>query len=466
MSGSIPTGANMDTHRLENFILSRMSETRIPGLSIAIIKGDEVIYARGFGFRDIARGLPATPRTVYGIGSVTKSFTALAILKLVEEGKLSLDDPVEKYIPLKLRSMGEPICIHHLLTHSSGIPALAYAEAFLSGVLELDSTWLPVSTPEDVIAYMSDAENWAVAKPGEKFFYLNEGYVLLGYIISKITGIRYEEYVKRNILGPLAMNRSYFYAEEVEKDLDVAMPYIIDKDGRHIPRRFPFGITADGGLLSNTLDMARYIAMLINRGELNGVRIVSRESIELMERKYIDVPWKVFGDEGYGYGLIITERFLGRKLVEHGGSVIVHTAYMGYLPQERIGVIVLANASGYPLSNIGMYALALALGYDPEKELEFLRIEKVLRLIEGVYETYRGIFRYIVKRHGEFLALVHRNRYGEETTILVPEEVKEDYARFFTFYAGRKLYAEFFINGDKVTLFYERYKLVKTRGAS
>ncbi len=451
---------------MESFILSRMSETRIPGLSIAIVRGDEVVYARGFGFRDITRGLPATPRTVYGTGSVTKSFTALAILKLVEEGKLSLDDPVEKYVPLKLRSMGEPVRIHHLLTHSSGIPALAYAEAFLSGVLELDSTWLPVSTPEDVIAYMSNAESWAVARPGERFFYLNEGYVLLGYIISKVTGIRYEEYVKRSILKPLAMDRSYFYAEEVEKDPDVATPYIIDRDGRHVPRRFPFGITADGGLLSNVLDMARYIAMLANRGELNGVRIASRESIELMERKYIDVPWKIFGDEGYGYGLVITERFLGRKLVGHGGSVLVHTAYMGYLPQERIGVIVLANASGYPLSHIGMYALALALGHDPEKELEFLRTEKVLRLIEGVYEAYRGSFRYIVERRGEFLALVYRNRYGERTTILVPEEVREDYARFFTIYAGRKLYAEFIFDGDKVTLLYERYKLVKTRGAS
>ncbi|HIP56711.1 MAG TPA: class A beta-lactamase-related serine hydrolase, partial [Ignisphaera aggregans] len=196
----------MDTHRLEEFILSKMSETRIPGLSIAIVDRDRVVYARGFGFRDLERGLPSTPETIYGIGSVTKSFTALAIMKLVEEGKLSLDDPVERYVPLKLRSMGEPIRIHHPLTHTSGIAALAYAEAFIRGSLQLDGeTWLPLASPQDVISYMSGYEEWVVDKPGKRFFYLNEGYVLLGYIISKVTGIEYEDYVKQYILRPLSM---------------------------------------------------------------------------------------------------------------------------------------------------------------------------------------------------------------------------------------------------------------------
>ncbi len=96
----------MDYSRLESFILDRMSRYRIPGLSIALVRGDKVVYARGFGFRDLGRGARATPNTIYGVGSVTKSFTALSIMQLAERGLLSLEDPVEKHLPLKLRVGG------------------------------------------------------------------------------------------------------------------------------------------------------------------------------------------------------------------------------------------------------------------------------------------------------------------------------------------------------------------------
>jgi len=451
----------MDVNKLESFILERIKKTRIPSLSIAIVKNNEIVYMRGFGFRDIDKGLPATPNTIYGIGSITKSFTALAILKLVEQGKLDLHDPIDKYVPLDIRPFNEPIRVHHLLTHSSGIPALAYAEAFIRGSLGLDKIWLPLVTPEDIISFMRDVEEWVEAKPGNKFFYLNEGYVLLGYIVSKVSGMKYEDFVRKYILCPLEMNRTYFYSTEVERDSDVATPYIIDKDGKHIPSKFPYGITADGGLLSNTVDMSKYIIMYLNRGEYKDRVVIGKEYIELMERKYIEVPWKLFGDEGYGYGLMVTEKFLGRKLVQHSGSVLVYTAYMGYLPSDKIGVIVLANASGYPLSTIGIYALTLALGRDPEKELEFLRKEHIIESLEGVYETYKGTHRYIVKRQGDFLVLHYKNRYLESTTILVPEEINEDYARFFTLYNGRKMWAEFYRRDGKTILIFERYKLVK-----
>ncbi|MFN3422015.1 MAG: serine hydrolase domain-containing protein, partial [Armatimonadota bacterium] len=125
----------MDWRTFEAYMFERMSKTRLPGLSIAIVKDGEVIYARGFGFRDLDSGAPMTPQTRVGIGSVTKSFTALSIMMLVEEGKISLDDPVDKFVPISLRPFNEPVRIWHLLTHSSGIPALAYAEAFIRHVV-------------------------------------------------------------------------------------------------------------------------------------------------------------------------------------------------------------------------------------------------------------------------------------------------------------------------------------------
>ncbi len=451
----------MDLEKIEEFILNRMRETRIPGLSIGIIKGNELVYARGFGFRDIEFGLPATPRTIYGIGSITKSFTALSILKLMEEGLVDLNDPIDKYLPIRLRAMGEQVRIHHLLTHTSGIPALGYAEAYINGVLGLENNWLPLASPNDVISFMLGAEEWAVARPGERFFYLNEGYVLLGQVINKVSGLSYEDFVRKNILQPLGMVRSYFTADEVNKDSDVATPYIISKDGVHVRSRFPFGITSDGGLLSNVIDMAKYVIMLINRGEFNGTRIISKDHLELAERKYIDVPWRIIGDEGYGYGLIISEGFFGRKLVEHSGNVLVYTAYMGYIPSDGVGVIVMANAEGYPLTKLGIYILAQLLGHDPTKELKAYILEETARKIEGVYETYGGTIRVTITSQGDYLIMRSTTRYTEENVILVPEEIRDDYARYFALINGSKIPAEFYIEGDKVYLIHERFRYVK-----
>ncbi|GAB6944183.1 serine hydrolase [Vulcanisaeta sp. JCM 14467] len=449
----------MSLEDIEEFILSKIRESRLPGLSIGIIKDGELIYARGFGFRDIERGLPATPRTIYGIGSITKSFTALAILKLVEDGRLSLDDPVDRYVQVRLNPRGS-VTIHHLLTHSSGLPALGYAEAYINGVLGLDSNWLPLSTPEDVLTFMRDAADWAVARPGERFFYLNEGYVILGLIIRRVSGMPYKDFVRERILKPLGMDRTYFKADEVLKDPEVATPYIIDRKGRIIRSRFPFGITSDGGLLSNVIDMSKYVTMLINRGEYNGTKILSKELLETAEKGYIDVPWRIIGDEKYGYGLIISQNFYGRKLIEHSGNVGVYTADMAYVPSDRIGVVIMANAEGYSLSKMGIYVLGRLLGHDPY-ELPAFKLENINKRLEGTYETYGGTVKVSIQRQGDFLIMKSTTKYTEEVTILVPEELGRDYARFYTLMNGAKVPAEFLIEKGRVVLIYERFKFIK-----
>ena len=449
-----------DFENLEGFILEKMSKTKIPGLSIAIAEGDETIYARGFGFRNLSSGLSATPRTLYGIGSVTKSFTAMAIMQLVEEGKINLHDPVEKYLPIKLRPFGEDVSIHHLLTHSSGVPALAYAEAFIRGVLGLDHHWLPVSSPEDIIVFMRDAEKWAVSGAGENFFYLNEGYVLLGYIISKLSGISYEEYIRKRILEPLRMSRTFLSKSDIENDQDRATAYIVDREEKHIPSTFPFGITADGGLISNVLDLSNYMKMHIGRGEFEERKFVSSEMLELMEKPHINLPYEVFGGESYGYGWMITPSFLGYRLVSHGGSVLVYTAYVGYIPEKRIGVALLANASGYLLSHIGVYALSQLLGVDPETA-PFIKSDKILCKLEGEYETYMGTMKAGVKKKGDFLQIEIKDKYTEEIVPLIPEKLEEEQAIFYTISGGRRYTADFKIREDGIELIYERYKLVK-----
>ena len=202
-------------------------------------------------------------------------------MQLAEKGKLSLDDPVRKYIPLKLEPKGgKPIRIWHLLCHTSGIPALAYAEGLIRCVTGAGGKWVPIASAEDLFTFMKDASQWVLAKPGERWFYLNEGYVILGYIIERVSGLGYDMYVKENILKPLKMDRSFFRKEDVEADTNVATPYIITRNGEPKKSVFPYGIYADGGLISNVVDLAHYIIMYLNRGKYDGNTLASSKSIK------------------------------------------------------------------------------------------------------------------------------------------------------------------------------------------
>ncbi|HBT39214.1 MAG: Beta-lactamase-like protein [Thermotoga sp. 50_1627] len=453
----------MDFTKLEDFILEKMRQARMPALSIALICDGELIYKRGFGFRVLESYAPADENTIYGVGSITKSFTALAIVKLAEEGKVDFEKPVEDYLPLRLRAFNEPVRVKHLLYHASGIPSLGYAEAFIDGMFNLGEGWLPTKDSEDVLMFARDAESWAFTKPNERFFYSNSGYVMLGRIVSEVTRMKYEEYVKKHILEPLKMTRSHFHREEVEKDSNVAAGYLIDPQSRvHVRKPFPYGISSDGGLLSNVLDLARYLNFYINRGELEGARIVSKEAIESMEEGRVSVPWESFGDEKYGFGWIIHPNFLNERLIEHSGSVLIYTGFVGYIPDKRLGVAVLSNCAGYPLSNIGLYALALMLDRNPDEELDFVKFDRILQNLVGRYEGYKKSVAFDVKRNGDFLLMEMVSRNLRLSSILVPEKVEKDHVRCFTLQNFRKMDVEFFIEPNRVTMIYERYKLIKS----
>jgi len=453
----------MSFARLEEFIFAKMSETKLPGLSAAIVKGDEVIWSKAFGFRDLERGLAATPHTLYGIGSVTKSFTALSIMRLAEQGKLRLDDPVARYMPIDIKPGGEAIRISHLMSHSSGIPALAYAEAVIRGATGAGENWFPIASCADLLTFMADAQDWTIARPGERWFYLNEGYILLGNIIEKCSGMPYEEYVHKHVLAPLGMERSFFSKEAVEKDPDAATPYIITRDGERKPSTYPYGgISADGGLISSVLDLSRYVAMYLGQGERGRVRLLSPESVEAMETPQIPLPHQgPFGKGSYGYGLSIAPDFLGHKLVGHGGSVLVATAYIGFIPQQGVGIALLANGSGYVLSQLGMYGLALLIGEDPES-LPFVQMERNLTELVGTYATYKGTMKAQVKRMGAFLAIEIKDKYNDLVVPLVPGEIEGEIRTFYTLGSGMKLPVEFRVKEEKIELIYERYLLRKT----
>ena len=459
-------------HVIDSFVLSRMAATRLPGLSLAVILDGEVAYQRGYGLRDWQNGLPATPSTLYGIGSVTKSFTCLALMQLQERGLLSIDDEVSKYLDFRHRPGGEPVRLRHFMSHTSGIPALGFAEQVLRQEVRPRASLLSAGSPEDMLGFMDQAGDWAHARPGERWFYLNEGFVLLGAIVAKVSGLPYAQYLRQHILEPLGMKRTFLARADVAADPDAAVPSFSDREGVYHAADYAYGkITAEGGLISSVEDMSRYIQMYVNDGVApSGARLVGAASIAEMEKPRIATPPEYYaalsGDGGvagcernpvqYGYGLR-TAPMGEHQVIGHGGSVFVATAEMAYIPEERAGAMVLTNASGYPCSQVAQYALAAALGEDPE-QLPFVVAERRLDALEGRYETYKGTTSVVIKRRGSFLVADNQDPQTPVTTVLIPERLDDDGGLFWTLSGIYRLPVEFVRDGDDVEVVQERYK--------
>ncbi|MCS7217080.1 MAG: serine hydrolase [Candidatus Bipolaricaulota bacterium] len=440
---------------LEEFVRERMRRTRLPGVSLALVRGEEVVYARGFGFRDLEKRLPATPSTAYGIGSITKSFTAVGILQLREEGKLALDDPVEKFLPLRIRPLGEPIRLWHLLTHTTGLPALAYAEAEIRWEQGTGGRPLGLAAVEDFVAWLNGAEDWVEAKPGERWFYLNEGYILLGGIIEKLSGLPYADYVRKRILAPLGMAATGFLGEELP---ELATPYLVPAEGQPKPGKVrPLPIGSDGALVSTVLDLAKYLGMWLRRG----APLLRPESYAELVTPRVPIPveprWpEPVGPAAYALGLSV-QRFFGRTLIGHGGSVLVYTAHIGFIPEEGVGVAVLANGSGYPMAQLAQAALAFLLG-EPLEKLPFVRLEALSERVLGVYATYRDTMRATLRPRGGTVELVVEDREAPLVVVLALEELGEGEARFRALLGERTLPVVVRLRNPP-ELIYERYKL-------
>lgn len=456
----------MSLARFESFILEKMSETRLPGLSAALVQDGRMIWARGFGFRDVDRGLPATPRTLYGIASVTKSFTCLAIMQLAEEGKLAVDDPVDKYLDFQIEPGGHKVLLHHLMSHTSGIAALAYAERLIGGITGAEDNWLAVATADDVLTFMREAGEWALAAPGERWFYLNEGYALLGAVIEWVSALSYGDYMRTHILGPLGMVRSTFNHDIWQADGDIATPYVLPDAGGRIASTYAFGpILADGGLISSAEELARAVLMYLGQGEVDGTRLVKRRAIREMMTPRVTEPLESgpYGPVGYGYGLAVYPDFFGHALVAHSGSVGTATSYMGFIPSRGVGVTVMANGSGYLMSQLGQYGLAALLGEDPDS-LRFVQNEKKLGELEGIYHTYKGTMEVTVKRTGDLLLATHADKYNTNRTILIPDQAGDGVRTFYALENGYRVPVEFRVGEGRVDLIYERYLLRRVGG--
>jgi CubicO group peptidase (beta-lactamase class C family) len=445
--------ASFDSETFDGVVFSKMSETKIPSIAASIIERGDVVHARGFGYKDVSAALPATEHTLYGIGSITKSFVALSIAKLVEAGKMDFHDPITKFLPLRPKAF-QGVEIHHLLSHTSGIPGLGSLEVLLLSAFGEYHHWLPISSLGDMQSFISDVDDWAEAKPGERLFYLNEGFVLLGEVIARVSGRPWFAFVTEEILKPLGMNRTFLSKADISQDPDVATPYLI-RGAKVTPIAAPYGSGGAGGIVSNALDLSNYVRMYINEGEFEGKRVIGKDVLSKMETPYGKWPAEYYGGDSYGYGLQIIPNFRGHKVVGHGGSVDCYTANMNFVRDLRSGVILLANGTGYSLGRLSMIAQSLLAGADPD-ELRAVRLETLLKKLEGQYKAYKDTLFAEVKVNESFLMLSGED-IGKDI-ILVPEGEEDGVARFYTLDGGAKMEVTFRFNKHGVELLYERYR--------
>ncbi|SDQ35704.1 serine hydrolase [Natronobacterium texcoconense] len=446
--------------RIDSFLRDRLHEDGLPGLSLAVTDGDETVYARGYGSRDLASNEPATPETVYGIGSVSKSFAALATAQLVDDGTLDYDDHVTDHLEI---DVPDDVTIHHLLSHTSGYPSLAVSEALIARQLEVGEAGVPLGSLADVRAHLEGARDEIAGDPGDRWMYCNTGYTLVGEVIEAVTGQSYTDYVTSEILEPLGMDRSTYDGDVFESFADRMTPYFRgdeedDGDADIEPAALPIReqSAAAGGVLAPVTDLAKYLRLHLNEGvaaDGEERRLVGTEPLEQCYGEYAETP---SGPYGYGWR---TREVAGRELIGHGGSIVVSTAYAGFAPGEDLGIALLANGSpGYGLAELGKGVFAALVGEEPQ-EIPFFARRRRLEELAGEYETYRGIKEAEVQVEGGTLRLRVGGPIEEGSwTPLVPVDLEagEFYAPTM---AGNRQPVTFERDGDDPSLYVDRWRL-------
>ncbi len=325
-----------------------LAEAGVPGLAIGLTGPDGAAVVRTYGLADLAAGRPIEPTTLFEIGSIGKTFTAIAVVQLAEEGRLDLDAPVVDVLPwLEIPVVGRPITIHDLLSHTAGITA------------GIDGT------PEAAFQVWSLRGRRPGSAPGVRFHYSNVGYKALGLVIEAVEGRSYPEVVRSRILEPLGMTATEpAITHGVRSRLAVGYDYLHDDrigyPGRPImPAAWVETATADGAIASTAGDMTAFARMLLRRGVGPAGRLVSEASFATMTEPHARSTL------GYTYGYGLATRVLGgRTLIGHGGAMIGYLAALQVDPAAELAIVVLQNgAMGDPMT-LARASLVAARGPD------------------------------------------------------------------------------------------------------
>lgn len=356
--GAISTAAlgeaPVDTHAVDTLMLRLIATYNIPGAAVALIKRGGVVLEKSYGFRDLTTHAPVTAQTLFNIGSISKSFTALGIAQLVDHHKLDLDVPIIGYAP-DLR-LGDPrmtrsLTLRQLLSHTSGLPP--------------DEQW-PSQVPSSRKGIIREFATMPItAQPGTRFQYCSRCVVLAAYVLERVSGQTWETYTRTQILAPLGMTAASFGPSGLERTTDAAQPYQHDAALGHV--QVPWGRLAyldplgpAGGMDASIAELTRYALFQLGDGMMFGRRVLSAQMMAELHRPEIAVgsAWTsvLFEDLHYALGWFTAE-YRGVRLIYHNGANPGFRAAIVLVPSAKAGVVVLANGDSSQFSSAATLSL-------------------------------------------------------------------------------------------------------------
>jgi len=351
---TVAPAASVDTAAIDAFVAKMLETYEVPGAAIALVLPDSSSYTRGYGVRNTTTGAPVTGDTQFAIASVTKSFTALGVMLLVDEGKVELDAPVTTYLPefqLSDPAMTPKVTVRHLLMHATGMERNNAA------------TGNPTITRDEIVALA--AQTPLVAAPGERHIYSNINTVAAARIIELVSGQSWEQFTRERILEPLEMEEATLDVAGLQQQSDYALPHDRDLLAGMVPGAlFEVGAEAPaGGINASADEMLRYLQFQLGDGTADGRRLLSAASLAELQRTQIAVaetgpvsqaaliaqeqgvaaPESLVSD--FGYGLYwYTEQLGGHRVVQHDGQGMGFSASASFVPEAGVGVAIMTNA--------------------------------------------------------------------------------------------------------------------------
>lgn len=418
---ALPALAADDLSSRLDTIAGSVFKSNEPGAAVLVVRDGKTLLRKGYGLADVELGVPMQADHILRIGSVTKQFTAVAVLQLVQQGKVALEDDITKHLP-DAATGGRKVTIEHLLTHTSGIPSYTDQPSF------------PKRARDD----MKPAEMLAMGagmpadfEPGAQWHYNNSGYILAGMLIEKVTGEKYADYVKKHLFEPAGMKDTSY--DETEKIIPRRVPGYSQRPGGvwvnapYLSMTLPY---AAGGLLSTVDDLVRWNDVL--------------QSGTLVDPKLLARAHSAFALTGgassrYGYGWGITA-YEGHRIVEHGGGIHGFLSYLITMPDDKVVVAVLANANRLPTPQYVAHRLAAEAVGKPFPP-------KTITLAPDSLDRYAGAYKVSEKR------TVRVVREGNRLILIRPDAPPMELLPLSdTRFVAKDSTTRVDIQGDKVTI--------------
>jgi CubicO group peptidase (beta-lactamase class C family)/D-alanyl-D-alanine dipeptidase len=366
---------------LEPMILRQMDEKQLPAFSIALVDGNQIVWAQGFGYQDPEHKIPATAHTVYRVGSVSKLFTDIGIMQMVEAGKINLDAPVSQYIPdfHPHNPFKDSITLRELMSHRSGLlrePPVGH--------------YFDPSEPTLQATVRSMNSTQLVYAPGTHLKYSNAGIAVVGYTLEELNHKLFAEYLKQAVLLPMGMTDSAF-APEPQLLRNLAKAYLWSYDGLKFPApTFELGLAPAGCMYSTVIDLAQFLMVLFNGGRGPNTQVLKQEALEQMWVPQFAKPGQ---KRGYGLGFAISE-LDGHRVVGHGGAIYGFATEVVGMPDDKLGVVTVTtmDAANAVTNIVARQALRMMLA---------MRTGKPFPQFESTTPVSPDLARKLAGRYGE-----------------------------------------------------------------